>query len=1221
MTGHSCLTRLTIISLVVMLLAIPFPALFANAGTVHHEGPDEFFGGQTENLDIGPEGLSLSGSNQSLFNNWTQLHSTGSPPARASPGMAFDSSHSEVVIFGGECTKGPMNDTWAYDLGTNNWFSKSPATSPPARQACGMAFDSKHGLVVLFGGYNDSDFLGDTWTYDLGTNVWKRMNPQTSPSARGHFVLAYDSANGVAVLFGGYNRNYLCDTWTYDVGADNWTNRGPAHSPSARSEYAMAHDSARGETVLFGGYIAGLFRDDTWTYNLTINDWTSQKPVSAPSACAAGAMVYDSSQGQMVLFGMYNFTQVNDTWTYDRSANAWTNRNPAEAPSARVYFGMAFDSARKKVILFGGGQNLIFSDTWTYDLAENIWTKMIPPGAPPARYGHAMVYDSAHKKAVLFGGWNENGFLNDTWAYDLGTNTWANMNPPTAPPARDDHAMVYDSIHDEVILFGGQSTYSFLDTWTYNLRTNSWTNRNPDNQPGTGVGPAMAFDSLHGEVVLFGGKDYAAICRNNTWAYNLSENAWTEMIPQTRPPARAFHSMVYDGARGDIVLFGGESKSGLLNDTWIYDLGANVWASQNPELAPSPREAFSMVYDSAHAEALLFGGFLGNVQFTRDDTWTYDPGTNNWTDMNPLIAPPARRYHAMVYDSASAATVLFGGEGSTGLLNDTWIYGSKPYCSAGDYRSAPRDTGGKAYFGTISWNAGLPAKTSLRFQFRSADTKANLTAKGFSGPNGTASSFYTINDQPINSKNNGARWFQYRAFFSTDDVKVTPLLRGVTINYNLLQELAVVSPAGGENWTGLQNITWMAADKDNDSLSFDIFLENATVKIPLAQNLPDGARSFQFNTSLVPNGTYRIRIVARDDNPAIPLTVSAVSADFTIHHPMPPYTPNRPPHVWLVSPLNNSIVNTTSVRLAWLGTDPDNDPLTYTVNQSCLPFPNGSTNHNTTSLDHLDMIDLADNTTYYWTVDAGDGTNDHTDVPADVWSFTVRLPQQPPINHPPRITSTPPTNATEGVEYLYNVTAEDPENDPLAFSLASAVQGMAIDPVSGRLSWTPDAAQARLILVRVSDGRGGADEQAFNLTVRRSAPTCSITYPADGAKLSGTVNITGIATRGFRALQNVEVRIDGGNWTPADKLESWKFALDTRALANGQHTITARAYDGRYYSDNATVAVTVDNAAPKPVRPDNPTIAESPCPWFILVVIIVIIGGVSAIYYKNRKTV
>lgn len=45
---------------------------------------------------------------------------------------------------------------------------------------------------------------------------------------------------------------------------------------------------------------------------------------------------------------------------------------------------------------------------------------------------------------------------------------------------------------------------------------------------------------------------------------------WTQLMPATSPGRRYTHAMVYDVARGRIVLFGGGGSSGLFNDTWEY---------------------------------------------------------------------------------------------------------------------------------------------------------------------------------------------------------------------------------------------------------------------------------------------------------------------------------------------------------------------------------------------------------------------------------------------------------------------------------------------------------------------------------------------------------------------------------------------------------------------------------------------------------------------------
>ena len=74
----------------------------------------------------------------------------------------------------------------------------------------------------------------------------------------------------------------------------------------------------------------------------------------------------------------------------------------------------------------------------------------------------------------------------------------------------------------------------------------------------------------------------------------------------------------------------------------------------------------------------------------------------------------------------------------------------------------------------------------------------------------------------------------------------------------------------------------------------------------------------------------------------------------------------------------------------------------------------------------------------------------------DLQSFrvTAALP-----NTAPAITSTPPGPAFVNSPYQYSVRAQDADGDPLSFHLTTGPAGMAVDPVSGILSWTPTSSQ------------------------------------------------------------------------------------------------------------------------------------------------------------------
>src|SRR5262245_24118046 len=71
------------------------------------------------------------------------------------------------------------------------------------------------------------------------------------PFAQAGQAMAYDSARGRIVMFGGQAGSSLATTYEWD--GTSWLVRVLAKSPPARHRHAMAYDSARQKVVLFGG--------------------------------------------------------------------------------------------------------------------------------------------------------------------------------------------------------------------------------------------------------------------------------------------------------------------------------------------------------------------------------------------------------------------------------------------------------------------------------------------------------------------------------------------------------------------------------------------------------------------------------------------------------------------------------------------------------------------------------------------------------------------------------------------------------------------------------------------------------------------------------------------------------------------------------------------------------------------------------------------------------
>ncbi|HJT78200.1 MAG TPA: putative Ig domain-containing protein, partial [Gemmataceae bacterium] len=118
-----------------------------------------------------------------------------------------------------------------------------------------------------------------------------------------------------------------------------------------------------------------------------------------------------------------------------------------------------------------------------------------------------------------------------------------------------------------------------------------------------------------------------------------------------------------------------------------------------------------------------------------------------------------------------------------------------------------------------------------------------------------------------------------------------------------------------------------------------------------------------------------------------------------------------------------------------------------------------------------------------------------------VQTFTIDVAEA--VNTPPHFTTTPPTAAVVGQRYQYPAAATDPEGDLLQYDLVVSPEGMTVQPFGGRVSWTPAGDQVGVfdVILRVQDGLGGVDLQAFQVTAgaANTAPLITSRPPSAAA--------------------------------------------------------------------------------------------------------------------------
>jgi len=193
---------------------------------------------------------------------------------------------------------------------------------------------------------------------------------------------------------------------------------------------------------------------------------------------------------------------------------------------------------------------------------------------------------------------------------------------------------------------------------------------------------------------------------------------------------------------------------------------------------------------------------------------------------------------------------------------------------------------------------------------------------------------------------------------------------------------------------------------------------------------------------------------------------------------------NSPPSITSVPPTQGNVGQ--GYRYAVQATDPDNDPL-YAVS-----FPGGSAaGIRLTTFPAGMSIDAATGLVQWTPTTSQVGPHDVVVEVSDGQggnarqSFTVVV-DAAPINRPPTITTRPVFVASAGLPYMYDLDATDPESDALTFALTGAPSGMAIDPGTGRIDWTPGDAQvgSQRVTVTVSDTGGNVAGQSYALTVQ-----------------------------------------------------------------------------------------------------------------------------------------
>lgn len=323
---------------------------------------------------------------------------------------------------------------------------------------------------------------------------------------------------------------------------------------------------------------------------------------------------------------------------------------------------------------------LVFCFSFTNVYSQQ-WLNLPTSGAISARSNASAVYDNVSNRMLVFGGSTSGGNVNDLWSLNLNTNVWSVIPPAPGqmPASRSTHVCMMDSLSNRMLMWSGIGNVLYNDVWAFNLNDSTWEELFPDGNvsgaPFKRYGVASVFDPLNRKLISFAGFTTSGRF-DDTWAFNVDNQSWTNQSNVTFPLKRCLTSQSFASDRREMIVYGGQS-TGNLKDIWTLNVDTYNWTNLTPAQTPVARHFSSNVY-CGKGHVVIFGGDSlnqGNTMGALNDLWTFSLDSKTWNTLPQGSLRPSPRYgHTSVYIPSQDKMIIFGGQGSSSLNAETWVY-------------------------------------------------------------------------------------------------------------------------------------------------------------------------------------------------------------------------------------------------------------------------------------------------------------------------------------------------------------------------------------------------------------------------------------------------------------------------------------------------------------------------------------------------------------------
>lgn len=281
---------------------------------------------------------------------WTPTSTSNVPGPRKGARAVWTGMY--MVVWGGAngATDSSLNTGGVFNPATNTWITMSSTGAPSARYGHAMVWSGSK--VLVWGGFDGTNYLGDGAAYDVIEDKWEALPAMgTPPTARADHSAVW--ANDKMIVFGGYGFNgtefnYLGDGFELDLAAGMWAPVKDGQ-PSPRSRHTVEWTGT--EMIIWGGRDANGLSPSGARYKPGI-DWSVMTTDGAPELREFHTAVWISPR--LVIWGGLNAGggYINSGALYDPSTNTWSSKQIPTAPIGRAYHTAV--NANGKMVIWGG---------------------------------------------------------------------------------------------------------------------------------------------------------------------------------------------------------------------------------------------------------------------------------------------------------------------------------------------------------------------------------------------------------------------------------------------------------------------------------------------------------------------------------------------------------------------------------------------------------------------------------------------------------------------------------------------------------------------------------------------------------------------------------------------------------------------------------------------------------------------------------------------------